>query len=313
MENRKEHENSGSGYYIPDIPLPVTSGSESWGSGTGIGSGEADMELSCSPASSPLVGFKRSLADSTISDSELVAAAGKQEENRASSPYQQCSAHYNTDCYPPTQEERIASPAVSPTFSPKRIPLDDRIELELGVKKSTPPLPTVPQQIPVYHHQSYPASYAGYQGGNYYPVPPPQSHYEGNLVSVSGSEKLAPGHPHYMQLCEEFSGPPHHEALHHHHHHHHKQFVGRPHEEIYRVPAPKRRPPLLPTPSNIAPDMSHWDSPEAFIGAQEVHKMVVTPEQGRPLMMASETFMSSQQMGCNSHVVQVRTVMEETA
>jgi hypothetical protein len=310
MEDRKEHENSGSGYYIPDIPLPVTSGSESWGSGTGIGSGEADMELSCSPASSPLVGFKRSLADSTISDSELVAAAGKQEENRTSSPFQQCGAHYNTDCYPPTQEERIASPAVSPTFSPKRIPLDDRIELELGVKKSTLPLPTVSQQIPVYHHQSYPASYAGYQGGNYYPVPPPQPHYEGNLVPVSGSEKLAPGHPHYMQLCEEFSGPSHHEALHHHHPHPHKQFVGRPHEEIYRVPAPKRRPPLLPTPSNIAPDMSHWDSPEAFIGAQEVHKMVVTPEQGLPLMMGSETFMSSQQMGCNSHVVQVGNVLQ---
>jgi hypothetical protein len=114
-----------------------------------------------------------------------------------------------------------------------------------------------------------------------------------------------------MQLCEEFLGPPHHEALH--HHRHHKQFVGRPHEEVYRVSAPKRRPPLLPTPSNIAPDMSHWDSPEAFIGAQEVHKMVVTPEQGQPLMMASETFLSSQQMGCNSHVVQVRTVIEETA
>jgi hypothetical protein len=182
--------------------------------------------------------------------------------------------------------------------------------LELGVKKSTPPLPPVPQQIPVYHqHQSYPTSYAAYQSGSYYPVPPPQPHYEGNIVTVAGSEKMVPGHPHYMHPCEEFSGPPHHEAL----HHHHKQFMGRLPEETYRAPAPKRRPPLLPTPSNIAPDMSHWDSPEAFIGAQEVHKMVVTPEQGQPLMVASETFMSSQQMGGNSHVVQVRSVTEEIA
>jgi hypothetical protein len=110
-----------------------------------------------------------------------------------------------------------------------------------------------------------------------------------------------PGH-HYTHPCEEFSGPPQHEAL----HLHHKQFIGRPPEEKYGQTVPKRRPPLLPTPSNIAPDMSHWDSPEAFIGAQEVHKMLVTPEHGRPVMVASETFMSTQQMGGSSRVVQVR-------
>jgi hypothetical protein len=57
--------------------------------------------------------------------------------------------------------------------------------------------------------------------------------------------------------------------------------------------------------------MSHWDSPEAFIGAQEVHKMVVTPEHGCPVVVASESFMGSQQMSGNSHVVQVREVKEE--
>lgn len=301
-EDPRQHESTTPGYYIPDIPLPVTTDGESWGPSTGIGSGEADMELSCSPASSPLVGFKRSLADSTISDSELVAAAGKQEEHLLSSSFQQCSGYYNTDCYPQTQEECTASPTISPSFSPKRISLDDRIELELGVKKSPPPLPPTPQQIPVYHqHQSYATPYTGYQGGSYYPIPPPQPHYEGNPVTFSGSEKLMPGH-HYTHPCEEFSGPPQHEAL----HLHHKQFIGRPPEEKYGQTVPKRRPPLLPTPSNIAPDMSHWDSPEAFIGAQEVHKMLVTPEHGRPVMVASETFMSTQQMGGSSRVVQVR-------
>jgi hypothetical protein len=39
--------------------------------------------------------------------------------------------------------------------------------------------------------------------------------------------------------------------------------------------------------------------------------MVVTPEHGRPVVVASETFMGSQQMGGNSHVVQVRAVKEE--
>ncbi|PNF37892.1 hypothetical protein B7P43_G07409, partial [Cryptotermes secundus] len=197
-EDPREHESTTPGYYIPDIPLPVTTDGESWGPSTGVGSGEADMELSCSPASSPLVGFKRSLADSTISDSELVAAAGKQEEHHPSSPFQQCSGYYNMDCYPQTREECAASPTVSPSFSPKRISLDDRIELELGVKKSPPPLPPTPQQIPVYHqHQSYATPYAGFQGGSYYPIPPPQPHYESNPVTLSGSEKLMPGH-HYM-------------------------------------------------------------------------------------------------------------------
>jgi len=311
-EDRREHESSGPGYYISDIPLPMATSGESWGPNTGVGSGEADMELSCSPASSPLVGFKRSLADSTISDSELVAAGGKQEEHHPSPPFQQHTGYYNTDCYPPSQEECNVSPTVSPSFSPKRISLDDRIELELGVKKSPPPLPPAPQQIPVYHHQSYTASYTGYQCGSYYSVPPPQQHYEGNTVTLPGSEKVVPGHPHYMHPCEEFSGVPQHEVL-----HHHKQFVGGPppvpSEETYGQTAVKYRPPLLPTPSNIAPDMSHWDSPEAFIGAQEVHKMVVTPEHGRPVMVTSETFMGSQQMGGNSHVVQVNSVKKETA
>jgi hypothetical protein len=57
--------------------------------------------------------------------------------------------------------------------------------------------------------------------------------------------------------------------------------------------------------------MSRWDSPEAFIGAQEVHKMVMTPEHGQPVVVTSEAFMGSQQMGGNSHVVQVRAVKNE--
>ncbi|KAJ9595026.1 hypothetical protein L9F63_013692, partial [Diploptera punctata] len=229
----------------------------------------------------------RSLADSTISDSELVAAAAKQDEHHSSSPFQQLTAYYNAEHYPEAtytqQEECNASPTISPTFSPKRISLDDRIELELGVKKSPPPVPAAPQQIPVYHqHQMYAASYSGYESGSYYPVVPP---YETN-------DKVAPEH-HYV---DEFASQS------------NKQFVANP-----TVPS-KRRTPLLPTPP-IAPDMSHWDTPEAFIGLQDSHKMVtpVLPHQiplGQQMMMPSEGYVAPQQIGGSSQVVQVGNVLQ---
>ncbi|KAF4532488.1 hypothetical protein B566_EDAN003064 [Ephemera danica] len=101
-------------------------------------SGEADMDLS-SPASSPLVGLKRSVADSTISDSEL---ASSKEEYYYEKQYQE---HFYEG-----EEEEVRSP--------RRLSLDERIDLELGVKKEQP--------IPVYQQQQgyYPSQFQQYYG-----------------------------------------------------------------------------------------------------------------------------------------------------
>nr|CAD7261811.1 unnamed protein product [Timema shepardi] len=107
----------------------------------------------------------------------------------------------------------------SPTFSPKRLSLDDRIELELGVKKSPPQVP--PQQISLYHQQQM---YPCHQFPGYYTGEPHQPlHY----------------------------GPPMQET-----HYGHPNVVGGP-------VTMNRRPPLLPVPQHIMPDMTLWESSEA--------------------------------------------------
>ncbi|XP_054280868.1 uncharacterized protein LOC128998666 isoform X2 [Macrosteles quadrilineatus] len=94
---------------------------------------------------SPL-GFKRSLADSTISDSDL----------------------------PPIK--KITRNAV---LSPKRLPLDDRIELELGVKKSPPPPPPTVMNYPGY--QSF-YQIPVHDGSSINLQPSSQQHRNPNLV-----------------------------------------------------------------------------------------------------------------------------------
>lgn len=115
---------------------------------------EAELlqEANNSPNSSPLVGLKRSVADSTISDSELQAAAAaaqKADEPDYHDFYEKHYDEYYKDYQTPQRngqdDEEEEEPAGN---SPKRISLDDRIELELGVKKDMPV-----SQIPVFQFQ----------------------------------------------------------------------------------------------------------------------------------------------------------------
>jgi hypothetical protein len=110
-------------------------------------SGEADMDLS-SPGSSPLVGLKRSVADSTISDSELTSS---KDEFYYDKRYTEAAYYEN---YEEEEEEDVRSP--------RRLSLDERIDIELGVKKDVPHQQS--QQIPVYQagYPNYPAQYYQY-------------------------------------------------------------------------------------------------------------------------------------------------------
>jgi hypothetical protein len=123
--------------------------------------GETDMDLS-SPSSSPLVGLKRSVADSTISDSELVSSSKLEDPDYHRNYYEKRYAEENY--YGNYEREELLR-------SPKRISLDDRIELELGVQvkkdsMNNSMMPPQPQQIPVYQHtqayQQYPQQYYQY-------------------------------------------------------------------------------------------------------------------------------------------------------
>ncbi|CAB3360626.1 Hypothetical predicted protein [Cloeon dipterum] len=86
--------------------------------------------------SSPLVGLKRSVADSTISDSELQAAAAaapKVEENEPDyhDYYEKHYTQYYESLKPDDDDDDDDEPEPEEK-SPKRISLDDRIQLELG-------------------------------------------------------------------------------------------------------------------------------------------------------------------------------------
>lgn len=78
----------------------------------------AGVDLKPSPVSSPLHGFKRSVADSTISDDQLIQHST---EEHTESPA------YNSEYY-----KNLPSP------TPKRISLDERINLALGLADQQP-------------------------------------------------------------------------------------------------------------------------------------------------------------------------------
>lgn len=105
-----------------DIPLPATN---------------CVSEAQISGESSPLVGFKLSIADSTISDSDLLIASQKLDDTV-----------FNILCDTPNVQ------LPNSINSPRRISLDDRIELELRVKESAPPPPPPSNQF--YQTQAYP-------------------------------------------------------------------------------------------------------------------------------------------------------------
>jgi hypothetical protein len=137
---------------------------------------EAELlqEANNSPNSSPLVGLKRSVADSTISDSELQAAAAAQKPDEPDyhDYYEKHYDQYYKDYQTPQpngqddeEEEEEEEEVVG--NSPKRISLDDRIELELGVKKDMP----VVSQIPVFQFQQ--SNFAPPFFGNQFYQPPP--------------------------------------------------------------------------------------------------------------------------------------------
>ncbi|KAK7791988.1 hypothetical protein R5R35_007975 [Gryllus longicercus] len=265
-------------YYLRDIPLPVNStlgGASTWPSGA---AGEADMELSRSPASSPLVGFKRSLADSTISDSELVSSKQEDMAHRSqemspsstayppglapSKSYERKPPYLKQQVVASSPSDRPPTPTDSPAFSPKRLSLDDRIEMELGVKNTPPPLSAA--QYQVYQHQQPPPCPQPQQAPHQQ-VPtkqPPQQQQQQQQSAFPYAQYYAhvPPPP-YGQPVEEYAPPQH-------------MYPPPPVKPgVLQMPPPsldappqKRRRPLLPTP-NIRP-LTNWDSPEAFIGVQ---------------------------------------------
>lgn len=140
----------------------------------------ANIEFLHSPVNSPLDGFKRSLADSTISDSEL-SKRNFRDESVENSP------RYNI----PSISSRVDSPA-----SPKRISLDDRINQVLGIEKEPPKaIDTVCTRgqydtghQPAYHEYQYHREYEGYMYTDQYqygyPQQYPQTRNEGNIKVV---------------------------------------------------------------------------------------------------------------------------------
>lgn len=119
------------------------------------------MDIVQSPINSPMDGLKRSLADSTISDSEL----SKRQDDIDNSP------RYPAPVRLPA---RIESPS-----SPKRISLDDRINLVLGIEKDPPkPIGTVCTrgQYDTGHQPAYQETYQ-YGRADYDNYPPPQTDY----------------------------------------------------------------------------------------------------------------------------------------
>jgi hypothetical protein len=111
-----------------------------------------------------LVGLKRSVADSTISDSELQAASSKVEEPDYHDYYEKHFDQYYKEyqTQEPEEEEEEDEEERIEESSPKRISLDDRIELELGVKKDAPA-----SQIPVFQFGQ--SNFGQFFGNQFYP------------------------------------------------------------------------------------------------------------------------------------------------
>jgi hypothetical protein len=97
-----------------------------------------------SPLNSPLDGFKRSVADSTISDDMLPQP---NPDDYVESPPSYGSKYY---------DRKSRKSSLSPQPSPKRLSLDDRINQVLGLEKNEPPKPIET----VYPNYGYSHTYA---------------------------------------------------------------------------------------------------------------------------------------------------------
>ncbi|XP_044737562.1 uncharacterized protein LOC123299279 [Chrysoperla carnea] len=84
-------------------------------------------------SNSPLDGFKRSLADSTISDSELISSQTlpATATNVSENEYKKTVISKQSAC-------AVNSPSVDSPISPKRLSLDDRINQFLGIESDPP-------------------------------------------------------------------------------------------------------------------------------------------------------------------------------
>ncbi|GLV34963.1 hypothetical protein CBL_09443 [Carabus blaptoides fortunei] len=131
------------------------------------------MDIVHSPVNSPLDGFKRSLADSTISDSELIAQLNTPDESNEPLP-----AYSQMQYYPSVQD--LQPSKLELPSSPKRISLDDRINLVLGIEKEPPKqIDTVCTRGPYNNNQTHYHDPYAYSRAEFdmYNVPPPGDLY----------------------------------------------------------------------------------------------------------------------------------------
>lgn len=141
-----------------------------------------------SPRSSPLDGFKRSLADSTISDDQLIPTISESpvKQSPKTDYYKTTTGAYHsssTTHYGHTKHDTNAKPKLSP----KRPSLDDRINQVLGIEKSEADL-EAPRRIST--------TYEGqYDYGNKYPVYAHQhpDYRSGYSAAVAGEMKADDG------------------------------------------------------------------------------------------------------------------------
>ncbi|KAJ3644540.1 hypothetical protein Zmor_022265 [Zophobas morio] len=124
-----------------------------------------------SPLNSPLDGFKRSVADSTISD-DMLPQHTPEDYNDSPNAYGGGAKYYD-------RKGLCKKMSLSPQMSPKRIPLDDRINQVLGLEKNEPPPLPPPKPQETYANYGYGGGYGGqYQYAQYGPQksdygPPP--------------------------------------------------------------------------------------------------------------------------------------------
>ena len=120
---------------------------------------------------SPLDGFKRSVADSTISD-DMLPQHTPEDYNDSPNAYGGGAKYYD-------RKGLCKKMSLSPQMSPKRIPLDDRINQVLGLEKNEPPPLPPPKPQETYANYGYGGGYGGqYQYAQYGPQksdygPPP--------------------------------------------------------------------------------------------------------------------------------------------
>ncbi|XP_017770970.1 PREDICTED: uncharacterized protein LOC108558539 isoform X2 [Nicrophorus vespilloides] len=168
-----------------------------------------------SPVNSPLDGFKRSLADSTISDEQLLQ---NQEQ-----PYME------QQYYEPVKTES----GIIGSGSPKRIPLDDRINQVLGIDDKDEHKPIITtyasRQQQAQHYESY-NSYNYCYNDQFNNVDYEQKAYEHQNLRYMTSKNHPDPTTKVVQVGNvlqvvptDNSLPPMHKQHHHLHHHHHQQ------------------------------------------------------------------------------------------